>query len=381
MRRRGVWRAFLLLSMVSLFADMCYESIRGVIGAFLASRGAPPWVLGGLALLEALSYAGRLLGGFLVAASPSLAWPLVFAGYGAVYFLVLVAVAPPLLVLLLYGAERLGKGLRAPARDTLLSLLTEEIGHGRGFGLHEVLDQVGAVAGPLLLGLAAGALGVRAAMLLMAAPATAALACLAAARRCYPFSVAEAAGGRAAGGWRGVEARVLALFAAYSFTTAALLAYWPAVAYVFERAGVGVEEVSFTYAGAMLVDAAAAMAVGELFDRVGVVSAAAAPILSAASLLALFVNPVAGVTLWGLAMGSMEVLFRAVPAALLGPRGRAKAYGVLGASVAAGWSLVSLLIASRPPLRLVAAYTALLLPASLASAALLARAEPRGYRG
>ena len=34
--------------------------------------------------------------------------------------------------------ERLGKAIRSPARDTLLSYATQEIGHGWGFGLHEV---------------------------------------------------------------------------------------------------------------------------------------------------------------------------------------------------------------------------------------------------
>ncbi|NPA05333.1 MAG: MFS transporter [Crenarchaeota archaeon] len=369
-RRRGVWRAFVLLSLVSLFADMGYEAVRGVLGAYLASVGAPAWLVPLLALAEGLSYLGRLVGGFAVAAWPWLAWPLVYAGYGAVYALALVALVPVSLVVVLYVVERLGKGLRAPARDTLLSLLTEEIGHGRGFGLHEVFDQVGAVAGPVILGVLAASLGVRGAILFTAVPATLALACLAAAHHYYPYRVVEAMRRR---GGAGAGAAELILFGAYAFTTAALLAYWPAVAYILGEAGESIEAVSFLYAGAMLVDAVAAMAVGELFDRAGVWAGAAAPLLAAASLLALRLNRLAGIVAWGVAMGSMEVLLRAVPAALLGPRGRARAYGVLGVSVAAGWWLVSMVLEARPPLSLLAVYAAVLLAASILSLGLLQR--------
>jgi MFS family permease len=50
-------------------------------------------------------------------------------------------------------AERLGKAIRTPARDALLSHASYEVGRGVGFGLHEALDQIGAVVSPLLLGL------------------------------------------------------------------------------------------------------------------------------------------------------------------------------------------------------------------------------------
>ena len=52
---------------------------------------------------------------------------------------------------LLVVAERTGKALRGPARDVLLSEATQEVGHGFGFGLHAIMDQTGAVVGPLLM--------------------------------------------------------------------------------------------------------------------------------------------------------------------------------------------------------------------------------------
>jgi len=50
---------------------------------------------------------------------------------------------------LLILSERLGKSIRTPSRDALLSFATKKLGHGKGFGIHEFLDQVGALLGPL----------------------------------------------------------------------------------------------------------------------------------------------------------------------------------------------------------------------------------------
>ncbi len=47
--------------------------------------------------------------------------------------------------------ERMGKAIRNPARDTMLSHATSAVGHGKGFGIHEALDQIGAVTGSLIV--------------------------------------------------------------------------------------------------------------------------------------------------------------------------------------------------------------------------------------
>jgi len=53
--------------------------------------------------------------------------------------------------ILLIIAERVGKAIRNPARDALLSFGTQQMGRGWGYGLHEAMDQIGAVSGPLLV--------------------------------------------------------------------------------------------------------------------------------------------------------------------------------------------------------------------------------------
>jgi hypothetical protein len=48
-------------------------------------------------------------------------------------------------------AERIGRGIRSPVRDAMLSHAASQTGLGWGFGLHQALDQSGAVIGPLVV--------------------------------------------------------------------------------------------------------------------------------------------------------------------------------------------------------------------------------------
>jgi hypothetical protein len=88
---------------------------------------------------------------------------------------------------LLIVLERAGKAMRTPARDAMLSHAAVNVGRGWAFGLHEALDQAGAVAGPLLV---AWALAARRsygwAFAMLGIPAALALAVLLAARMLYP---------------------------------------------------------------------------------------------------------------------------------------------------------------------------------------------------
>ena len=50
--------------------------------------------------------------------------------------------------------ERMGRGIRVPSREVenvMLSYATSQVGHGWGFGLHNALDQIGAIMGPLIV--------------------------------------------------------------------------------------------------------------------------------------------------------------------------------------------------------------------------------------
>ncbi|HEX9371654.1 MAG TPA: MFS transporter, partial [Roseiflexaceae bacterium] len=182
-------RFVVLLGVVSLFADMTYEGARSITGPYLAVLGASATVVGIVAGFgELIGYGLRLVSGYLSDRTGRY-WAITLVGY-AVNML-----AVPLLALagnweiaaLLMIAERTGKAIRTPARDAMLSHATSEMGRGWGFGLHEAMDQIGAVLGPLIV---AAVLYVRGdyqtGFALLLIPALLALGVLVAARLLYP---------------------------------------------------------------------------------------------------------------------------------------------------------------------------------------------------
>ncbi|OHD20822.1 MAG: MFS transporter [Spirochaetes bacterium GWD1_27_9] len=141
----------ILFGLVSLFGDITYEGARSVNGQFLKVLGADIFIVGLIAGLgEFLGYALRLLSGYFADRTKAY-WTFTFIGYGLL-------VSVPLLSLtgfwqiaaILIVTERLGKALRSPAKDTILSLATKQVGTGFGFGLHEAMDQIGAIIGPVI---------------------------------------------------------------------------------------------------------------------------------------------------------------------------------------------------------------------------------------
>ncbi|HET6875765.1 MAG TPA: MFS transporter [Acidimicrobiales bacterium] len=140
---------------VSCLADFVYEGARAVVGPFLATLGASGALVGVVTGAgEAIALVSRLWTGRLSDRSGR-HWALSIAGYA------LTVVSVPLLGLarslapaaLLVNAERFGKAVRTPARDTMLAQAGANLGRGWAFAVHEALDQSGALLGPLLVAL------------------------------------------------------------------------------------------------------------------------------------------------------------------------------------------------------------------------------------
>src|SRR5207245_9012335 len=87
---------------------------------------------------------------------------------------------------LLIVVERIGKAIRNPPRDVMLSHAGKQIGYGWGFGLHEALDQFGALFGPLVVAAVLAARGnYKTALAILRLPAIAPLSLLVFARFSY----------------------------------------------------------------------------------------------------------------------------------------------------------------------------------------------------
>src|SRR5215467_10575465 len=143
----------ILLGAISLFADMTYEGARSITGPYLGALGVTATTIGIVAGLgELVGYAVRLDSGYLADVSGRY-WAVTIFGY------VLNLFAVPLLALagnwqiavVLIIAERMGRAVRSPPRDAMLSHAAGQTGLGWGFGLHQALDQTGAVVGPLIV--------------------------------------------------------------------------------------------------------------------------------------------------------------------------------------------------------------------------------------
>jgi MFS family permease len=151
-KRRSAYLGILLLGIVSLLGDVVYEGSRGIVPEYLGFLGATALIVGLVGGLgDFLGYSMRLVSGVLVDTTRAY-WLFIFVGYGLIVSIPLLGFSGGLeMATLLVLVERFGKALRSPSRDTVLSVISKEVGAGKAFGLHELLDQVGAVLGPLMV--------------------------------------------------------------------------------------------------------------------------------------------------------------------------------------------------------------------------------------
>jgi len=346
---RAALKFVLLLGAVSLFADMTYEGARSITGPYLALLGAGGAAVGAVAGLgELIGYGLRLASGYLADCTGRY-WPITLGGYA------LNLVAVPLLALagrwevaaLLIVAERLGKAIRTPARDAMLSHATAQTGRGWGFGLHEAMDQIGATLGPLVVAVVLFFHeGYRTGFVVLAVPAFTALGLLVAARLVYPSprEFEPCTPKLQTGGF----SREFWLYLAAAGLIAAGYVDFPLIAYHFAKAAViPAGYVPVFYAVAMGVDAAAALFFGRLFDRLGLPTLVGATLIS--SLFAPFVflgGPawaLLGMALWGIGMGAQESVMRAALAGMVPPHRRGTAYGIFNTGYGVFWFLGSAL--------------------------------------
>jgi MFS family permease len=339
----------ILLGVVSLFADMTYEGARSITGPFLAILGASGTIVGVVAGFgELVGYGLRLVSGY-ISDKTGKYWTVTLFGY----FVNLLAV--PLLALagrweiaaLLMIAERMGKGIRNPSRDAMLSHATQSIGRGWGFGLHEAMDQIGAILGPLIV---AGVLylrgGYRTSFAILLIPALLALVVLLVARALYPrprdLEIASAEL-RPKG-----FSRIFWLYLAAVSLIAAGYVDFPLISYHFEKLSVVPKVwIPVFYAVAMGVDALSALFFGRLFDRIGLSILIVVSLLSSVFAPLVFLGgfnlALVGMALWGVGMGAQESIMRAAIAEMVPMDKRSTAYGIFNAGFGFFWFLGSAL--------------------------------------
>jgi len=340
---RAAFRFVLVIGVVSLFADMTYEGARSVTGPYLALLGASAAVVGVVAGGgEFLGYALRLVSGRLSDRTGAY-WPVALAGY-----VVQMAAVPALALAgswqaaaFLIVLERIGKAMRNPPRDAMLAHATTEIGRGWGFGVHEALDQLGAMIGPLVVAVVLAARGqYQVAFAVLLVPALLTLGTLAIARLTYPDPgglAARPADVRASGLPRELWIYLVAtMFVAAGFADFSLMAFHFAQVH-----SVPAEWVPLFYAAAMGASGLGSLVWGRLFDRAGIVVLVPLTLATAAFAPLAFLGTgseaLLGTLLWGIGMGVHESIMAAAVAGMVPARRVASAYGLFNLTYGAAW--------------------------------------------
>jgi predicted MFS family arabinose efflux permease len=346
-KHRTALKFVLMIGVVSFFADFTYEGSRSITGPFLQKLGASGAVVGIVAGFgELLGYGLRLFSGRISERTGEF-WPITFFGY------IVQMAAVPLLAFagswktaaFLILLERVGKAIRNPPRDVMLSHAAKEMGFGWGFGIHEALDQFGALFGPLLVALILAHRGeYRLAFATLLVPAIMTLLLLSVARYVYPRPQDLEPDTQNMNS-KGLP-RPFWIYLIAAAMVAAGFADFQLISFHFQQASViKTTLIPVFYSVAMAVSGVGSLAFGKLFDRFGIsvlipltlVSACFAPLV----FLGGFWTALIGIAIWGVGMGVHESIIPAAVATIVPANRRPSAYGLFTGAYGLAWFLGS----------------------------------------
>ncbi|BBB90677.1 major Facilitator Superfamily protein [Methylomusa anaerophila] len=337
----------LLFGVVSALGDITYEGARSIYGPYLGFLGASAAVIGLITGIgEFLGYFLRLVSGYFVDRTGQY-WLITILGYGMLIAVPLLAIAGNWQVAVIFiMLERIGKAIRSPAKDALLSYATKRIGTGLGFGIHEALDQTGAVIGPLLFaaGLAING-NYTTGFHIMWIPAILTVAVVVATRLKVPnpamleedvvHKPAEQPADKKL-------SKAFWLYAVFTFLSVLGFANFQLISYHWQvKEVVAAAAIPTLYAVAMAVDAVGALIIGKTYDKKGMISLIAIPVLTVAipflGFSDSYVLVVAAAVLWGVVMSIHETIMRAAIADMTPIGNRGFAYGIFNMLYGTAW--------------------------------------------
>ena len=362
MKRKTLSKAMVfivLFGIVSLFSDMTHEGASSIRGAYLSLLGASAGTIGFVSGLgELIGYSMRYVFGRITDRTKQY-WPMTILGY------VLDIVAVPALALvgehgwiaacLLLVIQRMGKAIKKPAKDTILSFAASQEGVGKSFGIQEVLDQIGAFLGPVLLDLVMLFRQEESTFRLyaicfavLAIPGAITLALLIVTRLRFPEPERFEPEPKAYVPFR-LDKPFLLYIAGISLFAFGFIDYSLVVMHISATFDFSAETLPLLYAGAMLVDAVAALGFGLLYDKKGAKALILSTLLSAPFAVLIFAFRsvpllLCGLVLWGIGMGAQESILKAAVAGIVPKQSRATGYGIFECAFGVFWFLGSWLL-------------------------------------
>jgi MFS family permease len=337
----------LTLGIVNLFADMTYEGASGINGPFLGALGATAAAIGVISGVgEFLGYSLRIVAGYVSDKSGKY-WLITFLGYAINLFAVpaLALAGNWQLAAVLVIAERVGRAIRKPSVEAMLSYTTGTLGKGWVYAVNNALDQLGATLGPLLMAgvlLLKGSYQTGYAVLLI--PTLLALATLAVAQRFFPHPSRLEAGPSTKP--KGFTPTYWLSMVAGACIAAGLVSF-ELIAFHFARTSAMSQEwIPVFFSVAMATNAVASLLFGKLYDRWGLPVVLLAVVLAApyAALVFLgsFYLALVGMVLWGIGFATQDTLLKAIVAGMLPEGKRNLAFGLFYTGYGCGWLVGSI---------------------------------------
>lgn len=357
----------ILFGIVSLFSDMTHEGASSIRGAYLALLGASAGTIGFISGLgELIGYSMRYVFGKITDRTKKY-WPMVIFGY------ILDIVAVPALALVgekgwiaaasLLVIQRMGKAIKKPAKDTIMSFAASQEGVGKSFGIQEMLDQIGAFLGPVFLYLVMlfktdGTTFeiYKTAFAFLAIPGFITILLLFITKREFPNPEAFEPETKKEEAFV-MKKSFIYYIVGISFFAFGFMDYALVIMHISKNfTGLGGSYESFRliseetlpllYAGAMLVDAVAALIFGHIYDKKGVKALVISTIISAPFSLFIFgfkseAAILFGLVLWGIGMGAQESILKAAVTSMVPKKNRATGYGIFECSFGIFWFLGS----------------------------------------
>lgn len=354
-KNRLASKIIIIFGVIAGLGDIVYEGARGIYGVYLGVLGMSAATIGiTLGVGEFLSYLSRIISGFLVDKFSS-PWISVFLGYGFLYAVSFMGITDNLIFITTFiFLERLGKGIRAPGKDLLVSHATKRVGTGVGFGILEVLDQLGALIGPFIFSLSYFLKGrYTEGFLFMLLPVTIIIIMLSIAKKKLPDpSLLEST--LLSKKVKGDENLSTSFwyYMIFIFLTSAGFVSFPLYSYHMLKSSIfDPKIIPILYSAVMFIDMVFALPIGKFYDMHKKNSLLILPILSSFVAFLLFSQSkefmMIGIFISGIILAIHEVIFRAFIADEIGINNRGKAYGiyntVYGLGILTGSSIIGIL--------------------------------------
>jgi MFS family permease len=342
--------AFVLtMGLVNLFADVTYEGGASINGQFLKSLGAGAAVISIIAGLgECLGYALRSIAGH-IADRTGRYWLVTFVGYLINLF------AVPAMALAgnwwaagaLILAERIGRALRKPTVEAMLSYSTGKHGKGWVYAVNTALDETGATLGPLLMALSIY-LGAtyRTGYTLLLGTTLLALAALVRARIVFPVPARLEEGGPATAHARGFTRAYWLYMVGGTCFAAGLMSFELVSFHLASNGIVAPHWIPVLLALATIGAIAASLVFGRMYDRVGIAAVIIAVFATSLFSPLVFFGSlgvmILGLLLWGVGYATQDTLMKVLIASVL-PEGRRNlAFGLFYLGYGSGWLVGSI---------------------------------------